>query len=241
MAKLKLKNKSKRRKLGKGAFKTGQSASKLQKSLREGGGGTADPEMIMIFDGDQIMVTFAGGVKDWTEFYQHYLQDKRKNVICSGDGCPYCDVGINRSKRNIIPVYVHTQYKAGNKGYKAQRLNNVGYRFMILNKETSEALLKKHKLRGRKFDRKYIIERTGSGLDTKFDIERDDERPKKSVVKGWDLVTTIEKLEAMFESESSDFVKPKRQSDEDYDDYGDDDDDEPIRKKKKRRRKSRRR
>ena len=191
-------------------LKTGLDADQLTKELKKSGG-SADPEILFLRDGSIAKISIVSRPKNWVTFMQHYIGQKAGYKICGGEGCVYCDDGLGSSQRTMIGVYVDELFESGNDQYKARKTKNAGYKFMVLNKETTEDFLRRAKRRrGRLDDYPYAIERIGGGTDTKYDIERGDKRIKSSVIKGWDK--NIEKK----------LISMKRREDDTDDDDDDD-------------------
>lgn len=226
-------------KKGKGDFfRTGMDADDLRKELKKSGG-SSDPDLLFLYDGDQVQLTVVNDPKEWGTYRQHYLGRQVGYRLCSGEGCQYCDDGDRASQRTMIGVYVHSLYQAGRGDYKARRIKDMGYKFFPMNKETTEGLLRRAARRGGKLnDRILIVERQGEGTDTKYDVERTEESPKKRIVRGWDMDVS-KKLRSMMRKESEEGNEKKKGSsrDEDYD-Y---DDDAPLRRKKSKKSSKRRR
>lgn len=210
-------------------FKTGLGLEDLADELKKGSGGGFDPEQIALYDGDQMSVTPIGGVDSWSTFDSHYVQGGKGQggyFICSGDGCVYCDAGNRASKRTMMLVYVHSHYRAARRSngqdYKASRAKNVGYRYFIANKETTETLVRIYKRRHNQFDRIFILERTGAGTDTKYDVDRTDDPTSTKIIKGAPRgMSSYKKLTAMYEAEQD--SKPSRKKKKSRDEEDDDD------------------
>lgn len=231
-------------------FVVGLSVEELKKELKKGGGGGGrDPEIIDLYDGDQVTVSIVTKPEEWLTFYQHYdrngqIGDRGKYHFCSGDGCEGCDAGITRSKKTLVGVYAHRHYKAPNKDYPEKTFKDVGYRFLQMNKNTTETLLRIFERRRGKLDRLLTIERIGSDTDTKYDIEPQDNYVKASILKKnpLDAVDKYKRMLAEYQEDSGGSSKKKSKKDsksrrdEEQFDYGYDDDDEdekPRRRTKK--------
>ncbi len=218
-------------------LKTGLDADQLQKELKKSGG-SADPEILFLRDGSIAEISVVSRPKNWVTFMQHYIGQKAGYKICGGEGCVYCDDGLGSSQRTMIGVFVNELFEAGNDQYKARKTKNGGYKYFILNKETTEDFLRRAKRRrGRLDDYPYTIERIGGGTDTKYDIERGDKRIKSSILKGWDKniekkLIKMKRREDETDDDDEDSSSDKMDSDFDYKDE---------KKSRRRRRKSSRR
>lgn len=229
---------------GVGAFyKTGLDADGMKKELAKNrGGGGGDPELLLLYDGDQAEITFVGTMQSAVKFFQHYMGAKGGYRVCIGeDGCPYCDDGIARSERVLAAVYVHTLFKAERGQYKASRQTTgpaVGYKYFVMNKELSEALVKRAKARGGKInDRKYMVSREGGSTDTKYDLDRMDDSTDPKIIKGSKLseVAKIQRMAAEDAKGGGSKGKGKKKKEDDYDldkKFNDVDDDGPKKKSK---------
>lgn len=237
-----LKSKKKEKSSKKGSrFVTGLDLNDLKKQLASsGGGGNADPEMIYLRGGDIIKVTFVAPIKKWVTFKQHYVGKNAGYRICEGEGCQWCDDGIFASQRTLIGIYVHEHYQAARGQFSAKTTKKVGYRYMVISKDTCESLLTRAKRRNGKLnDYIYIIERDGDDTNTKYDIERDDSKTSEKILKGWPKMDIMGKMEELAERESKRAVKDDDDYDEDEDeddfdfedDYDEDEDELPRKKK----------
>ena len=222
-------------------FATGLSDKELMNNM-QGSGGARDPEMVMLGNGDEMHLAIVSPKAQWTTFSQHYIDNEYK--ICSGDGCDYCDEGGRPSRRAMIGVYVSRRYKPASKEYKAVRMKDEGHKYMILNSQVVETLMKISKRRGGVLDdRMYVFQRDGTGFDTKYHVERLDDKPTR-VMKNWPKMDTHGKVMSMFkqqkeDSEDSSTSKSKSKSSKgsyDFDDEMDKFDDEKPKRRSSRRR-----
>ncbi len=215
-------------------FKTGMDTDDLRAELKKSGGG-GDPELLILRDGDQAEISIVTSPREWGTYRQHYLGQEAGYRLCSGEGCIYCDDGLGASQRTMMGVYVHSLYQAERGDYKARKTRNMGYKFLPLNKETTEGLLRRAARRGNTLsDRRYVIERHGGGTDTKYDIDRTEEKTKRKIVSGWTLSVPKKLRRMKREEDESINVGGKKSRDDDYDYEG------SSRRKKKSRRRSRR-
>lgn len=227
---------------------TGFDLRDLERELKNSGKGSGDRDSLFIPDGGLAEVSFVSQPNEWVRFHEAW--DGKSYYIVEGE---MDDDGRKPSVRLLVAVYVNRiQFPATSK-YEARKEKDLGYRFIKLNAETAEHLLKILKRRGKLTDITYEIERDGEGTRTKYHIQRGEHKIKKDHLAGWkgkpgegkgNLI--LAKYKQMLKEQNS---KGKDDDDDDDDDddfdlddsYLDDlmdDDDDDDRKSKKKSKKS---
>lgn len=104
-------------------------------------------------------------------FYEHQVQKfgKWENVICKGEGCPECARGDKPSFKGAYLFYDMRTYedKDGNEQVSGLRLFVMGQRVLT----QLDRISTKYGLSNRNVE----IERTGSGTNTSYNVDRGDE------------------------------------------------------------------
>ncbi len=182
-----------------------QSIAGLKASLKKGGGGSSQYLTRIPADGS-LTVRFLTEPDDgWIEYFEHYDQ-QRKFYPCSDD-CAGCAEGERPSAR-----------------YLANALDVAEGRVvpLVLPKSVATSLEKKYAKYATLIDRDYEISRTGTGLDTEYDVTP--EPPTKMNLTRFDPIDLWDLLETQLELASGASVSSAR----DEDDEDDDDDAEEI-------------
>jgi hypothetical protein len=200
--------------------KMGQSAEDIRSSLRERQSTQRDPEQLILFDGDQAEVSFPTETDGWAEFEQVFLGQGPGGGYRIYTDALYGDLDRKPSSRYLIPVYVHSLYRAERGEYKAKTERPEQIMFMVASMDTSKALLNRFSRRNTLKDRQYVIERDGAGpQNTRYEIDRQDDKPPTSVARAWRAMgkTASDKIIEMFRKENAG-SSPDKSDDED-DDY----------------------
>lgn len=132
-----------------------------------------------------VTVRFLTEPTEWVSFLEHY-DSVRKFYPCT-DNCPGCDEGDRPSSR-----------------YLANALNIEEDRVvpLVLPKTLAAAAVRKYDRYGTITDRNYEIIRSGSGLDTVYEI--DPELPTKIRLDKYDLIDLMDTLEDQLPSDEDD-------------------------------------
>lgn len=186
-----------------------QSIAGLKASLKKGGGGSSQYLTRIPADGS-LTVRFLTEPDDgWIEYYEHYDQT-RKFYPCSDD-CSGCAEGDRPSSR-----------------YLANALDVAEGRVvpLVLPKSVATSLEKKYSKYATLLDRDYEISRTGTGLDTEYDVTP--EPPTKMNLTRFDPIDLWELLETQLELATG--ASASSADDDDDDEIVDDevDDDEDV-------------
>lgn len=206
------------------------SIRQMKKSLKKSSGGQY---LSRVPSESELIVRFLTEPTDWVEYSEHF-DDIRKFYPCSDD-CPGCELGERASKR-----------------YLANALNVEESKVipLVLPVTAARDLLKKYDRYNTLMDRDYIIARTGSGLDTEYEVSP--EGPLKRSLGKYDLLDLWSLLEKQLpgaedddEDEDEDEDKPpsrssrrtagsaRRRPADDDDDEDDEEDAPPKRTTKK--------
>lgn len=156
-------------------------------ALGAGGGDDAAPAKISIwgFRDGTTTVRFLEEIDDWTPYWEHYDQGKKKYFPCPGrEVCPVCtdpDNDSRASKRYLVNALVQS---SDNKNVKAGYVNLYKIPGSLI-----EKILRRSDKYGTLTDRDYEVIRSGSGLNTEYDLEtsdRDEVDIAKYLEKGFD-------------------------------------------------------
>ena len=197
-----------------GFLKTGMKFDDIGGSLSAGGGGDFDEEIVILGDGDEMFCVFAAPPETWVIFSEHYIAPSFR--VCTGSGCQYCEDGNRASRRVMVGVYVTKRYKPARNDYPARKFENEGFRYFKMNNETFGTLSRIAKRRNNVYDdRIFAVTRSGSGMDTKYDIERMDEKPTAKMLKWPGDMNIEDKLMVMATTEPR--VAKDKENTDDYD------------------------
>lgn len=106
--------------------------------------------------------------EEWTTYWEHYDQSKKKFYPCPGkDVCPGCKEDLRAQKRYLVNALV---VASDNSKVKAGYVNLYKVPASLIDKFMRRA----DRAGGTITDRDYEIIRTGSGLDTEYDLETGD-------------------------------------------------------------------
>jgi len=106
--------------------------------------------------------------EEWTTYWEHYDQGKKKFYPCPGkDVCPGCKEDLRAQKRYLVNALV---VASDNSKVKAGYVNLYKVPASLIDKFMRRA----DRAGGTITDRDYEIIRTGSGLDTEYDLETGD-------------------------------------------------------------------
>jgi len=133
----------------------------------EGGSGKIS---IWGFRDGSTTIRFLEEIDDWTPYWEHYDQGKKKYFPCPGrDVCPVCTDPENESrasKRYLVNALVKS---SDNKNVKAGYVNLYKIPGSLI-----EKVLRRSDKYETLLDRDYEIIRAGSGLNTEYDLETGD-------------------------------------------------------------------
>ena len=196
----------------------------LMESMKSGGGGSGnyDEEIIFLGEGDEMMCAIVSPLDKWAVFREHYSQANSEFVLCVGDGCVFCDAGGRPSVRAMIGIYVKKRFRPARADFGAKAFEDEGHRYFKLNADTAERFKRiADRRKGRLDDNLFLISRQGGGLDTKYDIDRMDEKPTKKML-NWPGMDIVGKLQARAQTDrkkKADSVngKPSKEESFDYD------------------------
>jgi hypothetical protein len=181
--------------------------------------------ILALKDGDSVKVAFLEEADNALRYRNHSISVNKqfRGVPCGGEKCPICAQGSNPSSRALINVL----------DVKAKKI-----KLWPMSGETYSDVLTKFARRKTILDRYYTIIRQGTGTETKYVIEREDEKLPSSVKK---LIDTPDKLlngeqdlnnwlnsyyEAVADVEDVEDEDDEEFDDEDFDDDDDEDEDE---------------
>lgn len=202
-----------------------KSIATLKSSMKKGSGGSQFLSRVPA-DGT-LTVRFLTEPTEWVTYFEHYDQ-VRKFYPCTDD-CPGCTEGERPSAR-----------------YLANALDVSESRVipLVMPKSMAASVLKKYEKYATVLDRDYELSRSGTGLDTEYDVTP--EPPTKMNIDRFDLLNLMEILEGQLESadnasaggdsdedeapapkrDRKPAAKPVEVDDDDDDDDSDDDDDD---------------
>lgn len=127
-------------------------------------GETKDTQKIRHIPAEGIAVRFLQEPgADWLEYFEHFDKEAKRFVVCTGDGCDFCDSGDSRpSKRTLANV-----------------LDIASGEVVALKMPMTvvRTILKKYDRYDTLIDRDYQIDREGTGLNTEYDVTPDAPRP----------------------------------------------------------------
>ncbi len=198
-------DKTKGRSLPKGAkvqVETGGTPESIKKSMQSG-----SKRILSLKDGDSLMVAWLQEPQDWLRFSQHRVDTKGgQSVPCIGEDCEFDKHGNRPSKRAMINVY--------DRKTKTVKL-------FIANTEVVGDLLSKFGKRLTLLDRYYTLSREGEWTETKYHIEREDDKVPKRV-KNLELLDGMVELNQWLDN----YYGNAPDEEEEYDDNEEEDEDE---------------
>lgn len=178
-----------------------KSIATLKSSMKKGGGGSQYLTRVPA-DGT-LTVRFLTEPTEWVTYFEHYDQ-VRKFYPCTDD-CPGCTEGDRPSAR-----YLSNALDVGESRVIP----------LVMPKSMAGSVLKKYEKYATLLDRDYELSRSGTGLDTEYDVTP--EPPTKMNIDRFDLLDLMVILEGQLESADS---ASSSSSDDD------DDDDAPATKR----------
>lgn len=171
-----------------------KSIAGLKSSLKKGGGGSQYLTRVPA-DGS-LTVRFLTEPTEWVTYFEHYDQ-VRKFYPCTDD-CPGCTEGERPSARYLC---------------NALDVSETRVIPLVMPKSMAGSVLKKYEKYATILDRDYELSRSGTGLDTEYDVTP--EPPTKMNIDRFDLLDLMEILEGQLES--ADAASSKGDDDDDDD------------------------
>jgi hypothetical protein len=175
-----------------------KSIATLKSSMKKGGGGSQYLARVPA-DGT-LTVRFLTEPTEWVTYFEHYDQ-VRKFYPCTDD-CPGCTEGDRPSARYLS---------------NALDVGETRVIPLVMPKSMAGSVLKKYEKYATLLDRDYELSRSGTGLDTEYDVTP--EPPTKMNIDRFDLINLMEILEGQLEM-----------ADNSTSTSDDDDDDAPVAK-----------
>lgn len=144
--------------------------------------------------------------EEWTTYWEHYDQSKKKFYPCPGkDACPGCKEDLRAQKRYLVNALV---VASDNPKVRAGYVNLYKVPASLIDKFMRRA----DRAGGTITDRDYEIIRTGSGLDTEYDLETGD-KSKIDISKYEDkMIDHEEALQAAWNAAFPDAAEAKEDS-----------------------------
>lgn len=121
------------------------------------------------FQSGTTTVRFLEELDDWTPYWEHYDQGKKKFYPCPGrnNNCPGCAEDLRASKKYLVNALVTG---STNSKVKAGYVNLYKVPASLM-----EKVIRRHDRYATLLDRDYEVIRSGTGLDTSYDLENSDE------------------------------------------------------------------
>lgn len=154
------------------------SLKNLKQTLKAGGG-----PLSWVPKEGAITVRFLTEPEDWFGFYEHYDETARKSYPCVEGDCPGCATDTKRTFR-----------------YVANALDTEKDKViaLLLPKSLANRLTARYERYDTLMDRDYELFRTGSALDTEYDLNP--EAPKKRAVAKYELLDLGDILQQVWDA-----------------------------------------
>lgn len=159
-----------------------KSIALLKSSLKKGAGGSQ--YLSRVPADDSLTVRFLTEPTEWITYFEHYDQ-VRKFYPCT-DECPGCTEGERPSARYLC---------------NALDVSETRVIPLVMPKSMAGSILKKYEKYATILDRDYELSRSGTGLDTEYDVTP--EPPTKMNIDRFDLIDLMAILEGQLEMADS--------------------------------------
>jgi hypothetical protein len=182
----------------------------------------SDEVYLRTFKKGDTQVRFLTEIDEWIQFREHYTGGgDNKSFPCTKDRstCPGCtsdDESVSRSANRYAANAILTR-------------NGQVYAFKMGKSLVDRLSMRSDRNGGTIMNRDYVIIRSGTGLDTEYDVEQEEKTPVKASVYKDQLVDIEAVLESNFNALYGDQPAPKKSSRK----VEDDEDEAPVRRKAK--------
>lgn len=159
---------------------------------------------------DELLVRFLDEPDGWWTIFEHYDEGGKKYFGCSREDCPGCADELRVSKRVIANVL---------------NVNSNSVVPLLMPVTLAEDATKKYDRHKTMIDRDYFITKTGTGMDTKYEIDSGPDKPRRLERFERDK-HDLSALAVQHVMAGQDYGDDGRSDDDDEDDYDDDYDDD---------------